>query len=81
VVRCTFQTALFRKKVTGVRELLNEEIYHSYSTTNKGRWVEPEKRNTYRILVQKSGAKRPTGRTTHRWEDNIKLDPKSTGHK
>jgi hypothetical protein len=33
--------------------------------------VEREKRNVYRILVQKPGAKRPTGRPTHRWEDNI----------
>ena len=35
MAQCTSQTPLFRKKVTGVRELLNEEIYHSYSTANE----------------------------------------------
>jgi hypothetical protein len=32
-----------------------------------------EKRNAYRILVGKPEGKRPVGRLTHRWEDNVKM--------
>jgi hypothetical protein len=32
------------------------------------------KRNTYRILMGNSEGKRPLGRPTHRWVDNIKTD-------
>jgi hypothetical protein len=35
-----------------------------------------EKRNAYRILVRKHEAKRPLGGCRHRWEDNIKMDPR-----
>jgi hypothetical protein len=31
------------------------------------------KRNTYRILVEMPEGKRPLGRPTRRWEDNIKM--------
>jgi hypothetical protein len=31
-------------------------------------------RNQYKILVRKSGGKRPLQRPRCRWEDNIKLD-------
>jgi hypothetical protein len=31
------------------------------------------KRNAYRILVGKSGGKRPLGRPRRRWVDNIKI--------
>jgi hypothetical protein len=31
-----------------------------------------EKRNAYRVLVGKSGGKRPLGRPKRRWEGNIK---------
>jgi hypothetical protein len=34
--------------------------------------------NAYRILVEKPQRKRPFGRPTHRWEDNIKMDLKET---
>jgi hypothetical protein len=33
-----------------------------------------EKRNAYRILVGKREGKRPLGRPTRRWVDNIKID-------
>jgi hypothetical protein len=33
-----------------------------------------ERTNTYRILVEKSEGKRPLGRPTCRWVDNIKMD-------
>jgi len=31
-------------------------------------------RSAYRVLVGKSGGKRPLGEPRHRWEDNIKMD-------
>jgi hypothetical protein len=33
-------------------------------------------RNAYRILVGKPEGKIPLRRPTHRWMDNIKMDPK-----
>jgi hypothetical protein len=33
-----------------------------------------EKRNVYRLLVRKPDGKRPLGRPTCRWIDNIKMD-------
>jgi hypothetical protein len=33
-----------------------------------------EKRNAYKILVGKPEGKRPLGRPSRRWEDNIKID-------
>jgi hypothetical protein len=33
-----------------------------------------EKRNAYRLLVGKPEGKRPLGRPTRRWVDNIKMD-------
>jgi hypothetical protein len=33
-----------------------------------------ERRNTYRILVGKPEGRRPLGRPTHGWENNIKMD-------
>jgi hypothetical protein len=33
-----------------------------------------EKRNAYRILMGKSEGKRPLGRLSCRWVDNIKMD-------
>jgi hypothetical protein len=38
-----------------------------------------EKRGKYRILVGKPEGRRPLGRPTRRWEDNIKMDLKELG--
>jgi len=38
-----------------------------------------EARIAYRILVGKSGGKRPLGEPRHRWEDNIKMDLEEVG--
>jgi len=35
-----------------------------------------EQRNSYVILLRKPEGKRHLGRTTHRWDDNIKMDLK-----
>jgi hypothetical protein len=38
-----------------------------------------DKRNAYRVLVEKPEGKRPLGRPTGMWEDNIKMDLKKVG--
>ena len=38
-----------------------------------------ERRGTYRVLVGKPEGKRPLGRPSHRWEDNIKMDLQEVG--
>jgi hypothetical protein len=38
-----------------------------------------EKRNVYRILMEKSDGKRPLGRPRRRWVDNIKMDVREIG--
>jgi len=38
-----------------------------------------EGRGVYRILVGKTGGKRPLGRLRPRWEDNIKMDLQEVG--
>jgi hypothetical protein len=37
-------------------------------------------RGAYRILVGRSGGKRPLGRPRRRWEDNIKMDLQEVGY-
>jgi hypothetical protein len=38
-----------------------------------------EKRNAYKILVGKPEGKRPLGRPSRRWMDNIKMDLREDG--
>jgi hypothetical protein len=38
-----------------------------------------EKRNAYRILVEKPEGERPLGRFRRNWKDNIKTDPREIG--
>jgi hypothetical protein len=38
-----------------------------------------EKRNAYRIFVEKREGKRPVGRPKRRWVDNIKMDLREIG--
>jgi hypothetical protein len=38
-----------------------------------------ESRDVYRVLVGKPEGKRPLGRPTLRWEDNIKMDLQEVG--
>jgi hypothetical protein len=39
-----------------------------------------EKRNVYRLLVEKPEGKRPLGRPRRRWIDNIKMDLLEIGY-
>ncbi|KAJ4429073.1 hypothetical protein ANN_26074 [Periplaneta americana] len=39
-----------------------------------------ESRNAYRVLVGRSEGKRPLGRPSRRWEDNIKMDLREVGY-
>jgi hypothetical protein len=68
------------------RRMQNEGLHDLYSSLNtirviksrSTRWVGyvdsmGEKRGAYRVLLGKSEGKRPFGRPTRRWEDNIKL--------
>jgi hypothetical protein len=77
-----------RDKVTREwRKLHNEELDDLYSSPNTFRviksrrikWVGHvacmgEKRGVCRVLVGKPKGKRPLGKPSYRWEDNIKMD-------
>jgi hypothetical protein len=77
-----------RVEVTGEwRKLHNKELRDLYSSqsiirkikSRRMRWVVHvarmgEKRNAYRLLVEKPQGKRPLGRPRCRWVDNIKRD-------
>ena len=80
--------ALKRDEVTGEwKKLYNAELNDLYSSPNivrviklrRMRWAGHaarmgERRGVYRVLVGKPERKRPFGRPTCRWEDNIKMD-------
>jgi hypothetical protein len=68
------------------RKLHNKELHDLYSSpsiiriikSRRMRWVGHEarmgKRNAYRLLVGKPEGKRPLGRPSRRWVDNIRMD-------
>jgi hypothetical protein len=69
------------------RQLHNEELRDLYSSpsiiriikSRRMRWAGHvarigEKRNAYRLLVEKPDGKRPLGRPRRRWVDNIRMD-------
>jgi hypothetical protein len=74
--------------VTGKwRKLHNDELPDLYSSpsiiriikSRRMRWAEHvarmgDKRNAYRLLVEKPEGKRPLGRPRHRCVDNIRMD-------
>jgi hypothetical protein len=82
-----------RKVVTREwRKLHNEELNDLYSPPNivwviKSRIIRRaghvarmgEKRGVYRVLVGKPEEKRPLGRPSHRWDDNIQMDLQEVG--
>jgi hypothetical protein len=77
---------------TSRRKLHNEELHSLYSSPNivrviksrRMRWAGHvtrmgEGRGVYRVLVWRPERKRPLGRPSHRWEDNIKKDLREIG--
>jgi hypothetical protein len=82
-----------RDEVTGERRKLhNKELHDLYSSpsiiriikSRRMRWASHvsrmgEKRNSYRLLVGKPEGKRPLGRPTRRWVDNIRMDLPKVG--
>jgi hypothetical protein len=77
-----------RDEVTGGwRKLSNEELHGLYSSPSivrvskarRMRWAGyvarmGELRGAHNILVGRPEGRRPLGRPTHRWEDNIEID-------
>ena len=74
------------------RKVHNEELNDLYSSPNivrviksrRMRWAGHvarmgERKGVYRVLVWKPEGKRPLGRPSHRWEDNIKMDLEKVG--
>ena len=82
-----------RDKVTGEwRRLHNEELNDLYSSpiivrvikSRRMRWAGHvtrmgEERGVYRVLVGKPEGKRPLGRPSLRWVDNIRMDLQEVG--
>jgi hypothetical protein len=70
----------------GWRKLHNEELHNLYSSPSKIRIIKSrrmrwaghvtrigEKRNVYRLLIEKREGKRSLGRPRGKWIDNIKM--------
>jgi hypothetical protein len=82
-----------RDEVTGEwRNVYNVELYGLYSSpsvvrvikSRRMRWAGHvarmgERRDVYRVLVEKPQKMRPLGRTRGRWENNIKMDLQEVG--
>jgi hypothetical protein len=75
------------EQVGGWRRLHNTELHNLYSSPNiikviklrMIKWVGyiarmGDMRNVYKILVGKAEGKRPLGRPSRRWEENIRMD-------
>ena len=91
VLRKIFEA--IRAKITGeLRKLHNGNLHALYFSPNiiwylksrRLRWAGhiarmEQSRNTYRVLVGKLEGKRPLGRPSRRWEDNIKIDLREVG--
>jgi len=73
----------------GWRRLHNKELHTLYASPNIIRLIKSRRmrgvghvagmgvmRNAYIILVGKPEGKSLLGRPTHRWEDNIRMDPR-----
>ena len=76
-----------RDKVTGEWRKLHNDLNDLYCSpsivwiirSRRMRWTghlarKGKRRGVYRVLVRKTGGKRPLGRRKHRWKDNIKMD-------
>jgi hypothetical protein len=74
------------------RKLHNDEFHCLYSSPNivmviksrRMRWAGQvarmgEGRGVHRVLVGRPEGKRPLGRPSHRWEDNIRIDLRKIG--
>ena len=82
-----------REKVTvNGRKLHNKELYDLYCSPNifrviesrRMRWAEHIARmgrrsDAYRVLVGRPEGKRPLGKPSRRWEDNIKMSHQEAG--
>jgi hypothetical protein len=82
-----------RDEVTGDwRKVHNKELNDLYCSSNIVRVIKSRKirlvghvarmeegRGFYRVLVGKPEGKKPLGRPTRRWEDNIKMDVQEVG--
>ena len=82
-----------RDEVTGNwRRLHNEELNDLYSSPNIARMIKSrrmrlsghvarmgEERGVYRVLAEKPKGRRPLGRPTCRWVDNIRMDLQEVG--
>jgi hypothetical protein len=81
-----------REENGSLRKLDGDELHSLFSSPNivgviKSRRVKwtghvarmGEGRGVYRVLVGRPEGKRPLGRLSRRWEDNIKIDLRETG--
>jgi hypothetical protein len=85
-----FESRMLRKIFGPTKEVVTgdwRKLYNVYSSRNiiwvtklrRMEWVGNvtrmgQKRNIYRVSVEKPEAKRPLRRPSHTWEDNIELD-------
>jgi hypothetical protein len=89
---CTVIFTPKREEDGSWRKLHNDELHYLYSSPNiitmiksrRMRWVEYVAlkgvgSGGYRVLVGRSEYRRPLGRSSRRWEDNIKMDIREIG--